>query len=129
MSVSGSVSRNSEPMWIPDSQGTRTHFKIHFYPFSNRRKCTRTLLLSFHRKLSVSSGFPGTGTLAPMISATGYLLNRMKAFFFCIDYSQATKLRFSSDILPKISENFIFIPHLWNALRLWEMKIIFLYRT
>ncbi len=32
------------------SQGTRTHFKTHFYPFLNTMKCSDNLLLSFHRK-------------------------------------------------------------------------------
>ncbi len=35
---------------------------IHFNPFFNARECSHTLLLSFHRKLRVGSGFPGTET-------------------------------------------------------------------
>ncbi len=32
------------------SQGTRTHFKIHFYPFLNTMECSHNLFLSFHQR-------------------------------------------------------------------------------
>jgi hypothetical protein len=54
------VARNSESLWVSGSQKPETHFKIHFHPFFNVRECLNNLLLSFHRKLRVGSGFSGT---------------------------------------------------------------------
>ncbi len=61
MPVSGSIPRNSEPLWVSDFQKPGIHFKIHFYPFLNTKECSHNLLLSFNRKLRVVSGFLGTG--------------------------------------------------------------------
>ncbi len=48
------------------SQGTRTHFQIHFYPFLNIRECSHNFLLPCRIKLRVGFGFPGRGTRNPL---------------------------------------------------------------
>ncbi len=48
------------------SQGPRTHFQIHFYPFLNINKCSYNFLLSCRIKLRMSSGFPFLGIQNPL---------------------------------------------------------------